>query len=978
MVTDVSKRMGFGGPPPSTASGARPSSMSRNLSPPKQRYDVGSSGSLGGNKERSSPSLPDSSFTGMASGSRSLSAGPGGRKMSVDRSQSVEPMVRGPQLGMQVIPEEDDDDGGGPGQISDDMVGATALITLARDLLLASSDLERVLVLAKEGAARVLDSEAAELFLVDAAHGELLRSLQTRAKSIPIGTGILGRVAETRQVVVTGELQAHELYHSAADHHNLDVSSALVVPVLSPEDATQVVGVLRMVNSAHGGYSPSDVASAHIVAGLVAPAIQTALRFRSKSNSQAALASLLEISKALSMELNKTELIARVMELTSALLDSDRCAFFELDDDGRHLRSVHADKMAREICIPSNVGIAGRVCTTGLLMNIPDVYQHPDFNSAVDQATGYRTRSILAAPVGNESDEILGVIEMINKKDGSVFSKDDEKLLTTLASIIGVHLQKTKYASQLVYHTRLSQTIMELSLKMSDKNRGVTSFLEETIDAARDISDADRASLFFVDKNNQRLYSLVAQGAGKPISFPMDAGIAGHVARSGQLVNCPDVYADPRFNPAIDMDMSYRTSSLLCLPVFNGSGETIGVVQVMNKRSGGGFTKVDEGAVSAIVVFIGCAVTKLYSSWLERVGTTVFLDVKLGTPSPGYFSLEAAGPIADNSVDVVADWQAGRIRDPAYVQGLEVIDSLRFNPFTAQGDSQLLLVMDLVQKWDLFQRLSVDPVIVFRFLRALRPCYHDVPYHCFYHAIDTCATGHAFIANSDFARSLFTDVEVFAYLIGAVCHDLGHPGTNNAFQVAAKTGVAIIYNDKAVLESYHASRAFSLLMQPEFNFVETMAPKEVADFRRIMIELILATDMARHFEIVGKVKAKLEKSEPFDAGKPEDRLMIQQMLIKAADIGNVIKPWTVSNLWADRLLEEFFQQGDKEAAAGLPVTPFMDRTKVVRSKSQIGFISFMCVPLYSTLALAVPELEGVHKELLSNLESWKKEEAEGR
>ncbi len=113
-------------------------------------------------------------------------------------------------------------------------------------------------------------------------------------------------------------------------------------------------------------------------------------------------------------------------------------------------------------------------------------------------------------------------------------------------------------------------------------------------------SGADRGTVFLVDRHRDEIWSLVGLGLEQQeIRLPAAQGIAGWVARHGETVNLPDVYADPRFSPEVDRRLGYRTRAVLCLPIRNKGGETIGVLQLLNKRVGS-FNSDDEGFLRAL------------------------------------------------------------------------------------------------------------------------------------------------------------------------------------------------------------------------------------------------------------------------------------------------------------------------------------------------------------------------------------------
>lgn len=111
---------------------------------------------------------------------------------------------------------------------------------------------------------------------------------------------------------------------------------------------------------------------------------------------------------------------------------------------------------------------------------------------------------------------------------------------------------------------------------------------------------ADRCSVFMLDKNKNELWSMVALGMdSQEIRFPADKGLAGYVVRTGESINIEDAYNDERFNPEVDKETGYKTKTMLCMPIKNNNQEIIGAFQVLNKIDGV-FTKSDEDLLAAI------------------------------------------------------------------------------------------------------------------------------------------------------------------------------------------------------------------------------------------------------------------------------------------------------------------------------------------------------------------------------------------
>lgn len=126
--------------------------------------------------------------------------------------------------------------------------------------------------------------------------------------------------------------------------------------------------------------------------------------------------------------------------------------------------------------------------------------------------------------------------------------------------------------------------------------------------AARAVLECDRATVFIYDKEKDELYSRMATGV-EQIRFPASRGIAGEVVRTGQIINVPDAYADPRFNPEIDKKTGYVTRNILSFPLLGFENEPVGVLQVLNKREGS-FDPWDEELVHTFGAQVGVAVQR--------------------------------------------------------------------------------------------------------------------------------------------------------------------------------------------------------------------------------------------------------------------------------------------------------------------------------------------------------------------------------
>jgi HD-GYP domain-containing protein (c-di-GMP phosphodiesterase class II) len=145
------------------------------------------------------------------------------------------------------------------------------------------------------------------------------------------------------------------------------------------------------------------------------------------------LGGILEVAKALVAERDLDKLLNLIVKAAARVVDADRCSLFLVDRERGELWTKVAQGITiKEIRIPMDRGIAGAVAASNTPVNIPEAYQDPRFNQAVDKQTGYRTRSILCVPMRSLENEVVGVLQALNKQDGNPFSSEDEELLFAL------------------------------------------------------------------------------------------------------------------------------------------------------------------------------------------------------------------------------------------------------------------------------------------------------------------------------------------------------------------------------------------------------------------------------------------------------------------------------------------------------------------------------------------------------------------
>jgi GAF domain-containing protein len=137
----------------------------------------------------------------------------------------------------------------------------------------------------------------------------------------------------------------------------------------------------------------------------------------------------------------------------------------------------------------------------------------------------------------------------------------------------------------MVIDDKVAFVLMKLTHLAVQRDR--EAYLRGLIDLCAQATDAERCTVYFVDQAKKELWSRIASRTAIEIRLPLGTGIAGQAALTGETINVPDAYADPRFDRNVDLRSGYRTLNMLVVPVWDATGAAvIGVLQVLNKRSG--------------------------------------------------------------------------------------------------------------------------------------------------------------------------------------------------------------------------------------------------------------------------------------------------------------------------------------------------------------------------------------------------------
>lgn len=320
------------------------------------------------------------------------------------------------------------------------------------------------------------------------------------------------------------------------------------------------------------------------------------------------------------------------------------------------------------------------------------------------------------------------------------------------------------------------------------------------------------------------------------------------------------------------------------------------------------------------------------------------------------------------------------IRSPIRCQQLlRRIKRKEFNPYHL-SESELVTSCKIMFE-DIFRQLKI-PLIVGRlekFILLTKASYLENDYHNFCHAVDVMQATYLFLnamrlknGSSQCSISLISSKHIAALLVAALGHDLGHPGVNNSFLIKTGIPIATMYSNVAVLEKFHALALINLIHSNDCLFFPDLF-SDLSQFYGLLSEIIIATDMAAHFNHLKNIQDLTERRK--DRGyilKERDCLIILAALIKCSDLINVTRPFETSENWTRCLTEELHKQCHMELALGIePLIP-LEQLRGPQNSSQVGFLKNMALPLYNSTADLIPELELFSQQLQGNLAHWQR------
>lgn len=276
------------------------------------------------------------------------------------------------------------------------------------------------------------------------------------------------------------------------------------------------------------------------------------------------------------------------------------------------------------------------------------------------------------------------------------------------------------------------------------------------------------------------------------------------------------------------------------------------------------------------------------------------------------------------------------------------------------------LLVYIFEQYNLLELYGISKQQFKEFIYDVYRSYTDLPYHNFKHAFDVLHSSYLFLKECELDRIL-TSLDIFALLLAALIHDVGHNGVSNMYHVESGSPLALLYNDKSVLENHHSSYGFQIILRNRI--LENLSADQYRHFRNLAICSILYTDLSKHSKFLEKLKALNTR----EVSNEEIRKILVIAILKCSDISNPIKPFNISKKWGEAIQTESYCLGDHLNNLGyIEVPKEINRSFGIGSiaESQIKFIDCIMEPLFKAMGTCFPKFSKFDENIKENRNKW--------
>ncbi|XP_078497260.1 cone cGMP-specific 3',5'-cyclic phosphodiesterase subunit alpha' [Lissotriton helveticus] len=740
-------------------------------------------------------------------------------------------------------------------------------------------------------------------------------------------------------------------------------------------------------------------------------------------------------------ELEMLKSIHRVLQRLTQLLQADRCSMFILRSRNgipevatRLFNVSHNSKLEDnlvlpdgEIIFPLDIGIVGWTAHTKKTYNVPDVRQNTHFSDFADKQSGYKTNSVLSTPI-MYGKEVLAIMMAVNKLNAPAFSKQDEEVFVKYLSFVSIVLKQYHITYLHNVESRRSQILLWCANKVFEELTDIERQFHKALYTVRIYLNCERYSVGLLDMTKEKEFFdewPVKLGEVEPYKGPktpdgrevlfykiidyilhgkeeikvipspppdhwsLVSGLPTYVAENGFICNMMNAITDDYFTfqkGPVD-ETGWTIKNVLSLPIVNKKEEIVGVATFYNRKDAKPFDEYDEQIIEALTQFLGWSVlnTDTYDKMnkienRKDIAQEMLMYQSKCTPHELQTILKTQEKLKKEIVDCeekdLIKILKEELPDPAALDLYE----FRFSDFPVTEHELIKSGIRLFFEINVVDKFKVPADVLTRWMYTVRKGYRDITYHNWRHGFNVGQTMFALLMTGKL-KKYYSDLDAFAMVAAAFCHDIDHRGTNNLYQMKSAAPLAKLHGS-SILERHHLEYSKTLLQDESLNIFQNLNKRQFENVLHIFEVAIIATDLALYFKkrtMFQKIVDATEKMQTEEEAiryitvDPTKKEVIMAMMMTGCDLSAITKPWEVQSKVALMVASEFWEQGDLERTVleQQPI-PMMDRNKADElPKLQVGFIDFVCTFVYKEFSRFHKEITPMLDGLQNNRVQWK-------
>ncbi|XP_033840419.1 cone cGMP-specific 3',5'-cyclic phosphodiesterase subunit alpha' [Periophthalmus magnuspinnatus] len=752
---------------------------------------------------------------------------------------------------------------------------------------------------------------------------------------------------------------------------------------------------------------------------------------------------IFELVKELQKPGNMEQSLHKVLQRIALIVQADRVSFYALrarngtpelytclfDVTPTSKYEANIVHPQTEIVFPMDIGIVGFTAQSKKPQNVPDATKNPKFSDFVDKQTGYKTKNMLTFPLTAEK-ECLGVVMVLNKIGADAFTAEDEALFHKYMSFAQVIALQHHTAYMFNVESRRSQVLLWSASKVFEELTDIERQFHKALYTVRIYLQCERYSVGLLDMTKEKEfydewpvklgdvepYKGPKTPDGREVVFykiidylledkeeikvipgpPADhwalvSGLPTYVAENGFICNMMNVAADDYFTfqkGPVD-ESGFVIKNCLSLPIVNKKEEIVGIATFFNRKDGRPFDEHDEQITEALTQFLGWSV--LNCDTYDKLNRTEYrreiaqemlmYQTKCTTDElQSILNTKEKFDAEPEDCDQKEMYKLLRANiPPANDVNGEDLYKFSFSDFPVTEFDLIKAGIRMFFELGVVEKFKVPAETLTRWMYTVRKGYRAITYHNWRHGFNVGHTMFCLLQTGKL-RKYYSDLDAFAMVSAAFCHDIDHRGTNNLYQTKSAHPLAKLHGS-SILERHHLEYSKTLMGEEALNIFCNLQKRQFETVQHLFDVCIIATDLALYFKkrtmfqnIVNATEPMTDEKEAtaFVSNNPVRKEIVMAMMMTGCDLSAITKPWEVQSKVALMVAAEFWEQGDLERTVldQQPI-PMMDRNCAEQlPKMQCGFIDFVCSFVYKEFSRFHKEIQPMFDGLNNNRAHW--------